>query len=64
VALRLGFLDEAQQSFRATLNIDPKHADARHNLAILEGMGLGREGALSFDAVEGAPSITIGPQVR
>ncbi len=70
VALRLGFLDEAQASFRATLNLDPKHMDARHNLGILEGMGLGREGVLSFGAIEGAAipegaaSITIDKKVQ
>ncbi|HEY0711713.1 MAG TPA: tetratricopeptide repeat protein, partial [Polyangia bacterium] len=53
VALRLGLLDEAAASFRAALVIDPRHDDAKHNLAVLDGMGLGREGVMSFTSVEG-----------
>jgi tetratricopeptide (TPR) repeat protein len=60
VALRLGLLDEAATSFKDTLALEPGHEDARHNLNLLEGMGLGREGALSFRTSDGAGSFTMG----
>ena len=54
VALRLGLLEEAAASFQATLQLDGRHADAKHNLAVLESMGLGREGVKSFTSDVGA----------
>ena len=61
VELRLGLLDEAAQSFKATLALDPRNDNARHNLGVLEGIGTGREGALSFSERPGAgASLTIG----
>jgi Flp pilus assembly protein TadD len=59
VALRLGLLDEAAASFRAALTIDPRQEDAKHNLAVLDGMGLGREGVMSFTSVEGPQSPLV-----
>jgi superkiller protein 3 len=35
LALRLGLLREAAQSFREAARLDPKHESARHNLALL-----------------------------
>jgi Flp pilus assembly protein TadD len=49
VALRLGLLHDAAASFQAALELDPQHADARHNLALLEPVVRPRrEGELSF----------------
>jgi Flp pilus assembly protein TadD len=51
VALRLGLLREAEASFREALRLDPRHEDARHNLALLEPLiHPRREGAFSLDA--------------
>ena len=36
VALRLGLLGDAEQSFREALRLDPRHEAARHNLSLLE----------------------------
>lgn len=49
VALRLGLLVEAGAHFQAALALDPAHADARHNLAVLEPVVRpNREGELSL----------------
>ncbi len=64
VALRLGLLREAEGHFRATVELDPQHADARHNLILLAPVVAPRgEGSLSFiDAPTGAlPTQTPRP---
>ena len=38
ILLRLGRLDEAKREFEEALKRKPEHADARHNLAVLEGL--------------------------
>jgi Flp pilus assembly protein TadD len=49
VALRLGLLHDAEEAFREALRLDPRHQDARHNLALLEPLiNPRREGSLSF----------------
>ncbi len=58
VALRLGLLQEAAESFRATLVLDPNHEDAKHNLGLLESVVPRGEGTLSFvDGVAGASVV-------
>ncbi len=59
VALRLGLLAEAMRSFEETLAIDPKHGDARHNLELLTGPSLRREGVLTFAAAPATTTIQI-----
>jgi Flp pilus assembly protein TadD len=49
VSLRLGLIDDALASFQEAVRIDPQHEDARHNLALLEPLGRGQEGSLSFE---------------
>jgi Flp pilus assembly protein TadD len=39
VALRIGDASAARRSFERTLEVDPDHQDARHNLALLDQMG-------------------------
>jgi tetratricopeptide (TPR) repeat protein len=38
VALRMGRLADAAAAFQETLRLDPNHADAKHNLALLESL--------------------------
>ncbi|MDB4982590.1 MAG: Tetratricopeptide 2 repeat protein [Myxococcales bacterium] len=38
VALRMGRLTDAEAAFAETLRLDPAHADARHNLALLASL--------------------------
>jgi tetratricopeptide (TPR) repeat protein len=47
VALRMGHLGDAATAFQETLRLDPTHADARHNLTLLESL---RPGEGSFTA--------------
>ncbi len=44
VALRGGRLADAEAAFLEVVRLDPTHADARHNLALLEGLHPSREG--------------------
>jgi Flp pilus assembly protein TadD len=65
VALRLGLLREAEASFREALRLDPRHEDARHNLALLEPLTHPRrEGGFSLEEsvpVEIAPTPPSSP---
>ncbi len=54
VSLRLGLLKEAEKSFRDALRLDPRHDDAKHNLALLEQLHPRGEHELSF--IDGAPT--------
>jgi Flp pilus assembly protein TadD len=45
VAVRLGRLEEAKQSFATTVGLDPKRADAAENLALLEASALSADGS-------------------
>ena len=56
ISLRLGLLEEAAASFGAALALDPKLPDARHNLRLLEGMGIGGERSLSLVEAETTPA--------
>jgi Flp pilus assembly protein TadD len=61
VALRLGLLDEAAHSFSAALALDPLLGDARHNLRLLESMGIGGERSLSLEEGEGSGAPVPAP---
>jgi Flp pilus assembly protein TadD len=64
VELRLGLLHEAEESFRETLRLDPRHEDARHNLALLEPLVRPRrEGSVSFGA-DGALQLETAPIIE
>lgn len=62
VALRLGLLRNAEESFRESLRLDPRNEDARHNLSLLEPLTRPRrEGSVSIGEGEPLNLIPIGP---
>jgi Flp pilus assembly protein TadD len=43
----MGRLADAEAAFQEALRLDPAHADARHNLALLESLRPSREGGFA-----------------